>query len=254
MSQEELESMVEQRRQRAYTDMCFDYTFKSTDLDSPNSTLTGTSVASSDCSVAGDVSERWADTCDSDDDNDDLPMPPPSLPSRPAGTWFLPHSMPAATWILPPGCAQTVEQQPQQAKISCDPCDRTTVVLRKLSKSMTRASLLEILEAAGLKGSYDFVYLPVDFKTGKAFGYAIVNFVTNELAEQAISHFAGVDVNIDWSDSHHGFDDLIQRYRDSPIMNRSKPETSKPIIFCNGLAACFPSPTRVITSCFSSNA
>jgi len=128
----------------------------------------------------------------------------------------------------------------------CDASLRTTLVLRKLPKDVTRISVLEMLDTAGLKGLYDFVYLPMDFKKGKVFGHTIVNFVSNETAEQASSHFAGAGVNIEWSDSHQGFDSLIQRYRDSPIMHESMPENSKPIIFCNGVEAPFPSPTKEI--------
>lgn len=141
------------------------------------------------------------------------------------------------------GKAQTIEKQPQP-KPSCDPCERTTLVLRKLPKNVTRTSLLEMFDTAGFKGLYDFVYLPMDFKKGKVFGYAIVNFVTNGSAEQASFHFNGEGVNIDWSDSHQGFDELIQRYRDSPIMHPNMPEMSKPIIFSNGLAVPFPNPTK----------
>jgi hypothetical protein len=298
MSPEELESTVQQRRQRAYTDMCFSFKSSdlgsfSTDLGSPtHSTEMGSTPASSGGSVAGDASDRWADICDTDDD--DLPSPP-SQPSRPSGTWFSPPGAlasppgsfasppgvlasppgafmrPAGTWCLPPACslletqmaaamgkakeraafeaksakAQTVEKQPQP-KASCTPCERTTLVLRKLPKTVTRASLLEMLDTAGLKGLYDFVYLPMDFKKGKVFGYAIVNFVANESAESASSHFAAAGINTDWSDSHQGFDELIQRYRDSPIMHPSMPEISKPMIFCNGLLAPFPNPTKKV--------
>jgi RNA recognition motif-containing protein len=143
------------------------------------------------------------------------------------------------------GKVQAVEKQPQQ-KPSCDPCERTTLVLRKLAKNVTRTSLLEMLDTAGMKGSYDFVYLPMDFKKGKVFGYAIVNFITNNSAELASFHFEAAGVNVDWSDSHQGFDELIQRYRDSPIMHPSMPETSKPMIFSNGLVAPFPNPTKKV--------
>lgn len=141
------------------------------------------------------------------------------------------------------GRVQTAEKQPVQ-KAMCDPHERTTLVLRKLPKNVTRTSLLEMLDTAGMHGSYDFVYLPVDFKKGKVFGYAIINFVTNHFAEKACFHFEGAGVNIDWSDSHQGFDELIQRYRDSPIMHPSMPETSKPLIFSNGLVVPFPGPAR----------
>jgi hypothetical protein len=288
MTPEELESTVHERRQRAYTDMCFGYkssldldldspadqSLPSTDLGSPTSTALRSSPASSGGSVAGDASDRWADICDSDDD---LPSPrsPPSapsaLPSRPAGTWFLPPaSTPLETHIAVAmgkakeraaveaknaggkGKAQNAEkqQQPQKQKSTCPPCERTTLVLHKLPKTMTRTVLLEKLDMAGLKGLYDLVYLPMDFKKGmKCFGYAIINFVDHERAEQANSHFGA---NTDWSESHQGLVELIQRYRDSPIMHPSMPDASKPIMFSNGLVAPFPSPTKEIEP-FSKN-
>jgi hypothetical protein len=141
--------------------------------------------------------------------------------------------------------AQTAEKQPQP-KPTCDPSERTTLVLRKLPKSETRTSMLEKLDKAGLKGLYDFVYLPMDFKKGKIFGHTIVNFITNESAERASSHFSGAGVASEWSEQHQGYDALIQRYRDSPIMHESMPEASKPLVFSNGLVAPFPSPTKEI--------
>jgi hypothetical protein len=103
-----------------------------------------------------------------------------------------------------------------------------------------------MLDAAGMQGLYDFAYLPMDFKKGKVFGHAIINFVAPDSAEKANSHFAGAGATIEWCDSHQGLDDLIQRYRNSPIMHPSMPEMTKPIIFCNGLVAPFPSPTEEV--------
>lgn len=280
-SPEEWELSVEECRNRAYTDMCIEYRIRSGSMDfcSPISTAVGSSVGSSvassndsatgsaSCSEAGDVKERWADIAD---DNDDVP----TMPTRPAGTWFVPASpmwfqkpcMPENRPLEAPmavavgkakaraadsktarakGKAQTVERQPQQAKTSCNDCDRTTLVFRKLPTNVTRTSLLDMLDAAGFRGLYDFVYLPVDFKKGKVFGYAIVNFVTNTNAEQATLHFGGVDANIHWSDSHQGFDELIQRYRDSPIMQSSMPEMYKPVVLSNGKPVPFPQSTTI---------
>jgi len=280
MGPEELELTEEQRRCRAYTDMCVEYRSRaeSVDFGSPLSTAVGSSIASSDVSpmagpMAGDAAERWADICE--DSDDDLLLPPsaPFPPSRPEGTWFVPSStiwvqvpcMPVSSpWETQMAVAakkamsaaagaemvctkekvQTVQRQ--HVKTECQPCNRTTLVFRRLPKNVTRISLLEMLDTAGWKGLYDFVYLPMDFKKGKVFGYAIVNFISNSSAEHASAHFEGAGANVDWSDSHQGLQELIQRYRDSPIMHASMPEISKPIIFSQGVVTAFPRPTKQI--------
>jgi len=137
-------------------------------------------------------------------------------------------------------------EKPKEAKVTCEPNERTTLVLRKLPKNETRASLLAMLDKAGCKGLHDFVYLPMDFKKGKVFGHAIINFISNESAEQASSHFAGAGATIEWSDQHQGFAALIERYRNSPIMHPTMPEASKPLIFTEGSVVPFPEPTEEI--------
>lgn len=283
MGPEELELTEEQRRSRAYTDMCVEYRSRANSVDygSPLSTAVGSSIASSDVSpisgpVAGDVAERWADICE--DGDDDLLLPPsaPFPPLRPEGTWFVPLS---TIWVQVPCMSVSSVSSPwetqtavsaekamcvaagaevvgakdknqavqrQHVKTECQSCNRTTLVFRKLPTNVTRTSLLEMLDTAGLQSSYDFVYLPMDFKKGKVFGYAIVNFISNSSAEHASAHFEGAGVDVDWSDSHQGLQELIQRYRDSPIMHASMPEISKPIIFSKGVVTAFPRPTKQI--------
>merc|ERR1719215_1917297 len=70
-----------------------------------------------------------------------------------------------------------------EARTSHD--DSTTIVVRGLSKDMPRATLLEMIDTAGLERSYDFVYMPKDFKKKKGLGYAIINFVDHATAERA---------------------------------------------------------------------
>merc|ERR1719343_690430 len=55
---------------------------------------------------------------------------------------------------------------------------RTTAMMRNIPKTYMRANLLELLDQHGL--NYDFVYMPVDFKTELNLGHAFINFVSSE--------------------------------------------------------------------------
>merc|ERR1719461_2657977 len=54
---------------------------------------------------------------------------------------------------------------------------RTTLMLRNLPLDYTRDMLLQLLDKEGFAGKYDFIYLPVDFKTRAGLGYAFLNMV-----------------------------------------------------------------------------
>merc|ERR1719198_830665 len=81
------------------------------------------------------------------------------------------------------------------------------------------------------------------------FGYAIVNFSDPADAQAALEKFRGKDVDgqamiTEWSKSQQGYDDLVKRYRDSPVMHTSVPDKHKPIILANGRLQPFPPPTE----------
>merc|ERR1719324_1682130 len=59
---------------------------------------------------------------------------------------------------------------------------KTTLMLRNLPNDYNREMFLNLVDAEGLAGSYDFVYFPVDFKTGSGLGYAFMNFTSHEAA------------------------------------------------------------------------
>jgi RNA recognition motif-containing protein len=113
--------------------------------------------------------------------------------------------------------------------------------------------VLELLDAFGLKGKYDFVYVPVDFNTQKSFGYAFVNFVTHTDALQFGDLFNGFSLRAvwganvgvaEWSGAMQGLEKHVERYRDSPMMHKSLPDNVKPCLFKDGERIAFPRPTK----------
>jgi len=100
------------------------------------------------------------------------------------------------------------------------------------------------------------VYLPMDFRSGSAFGYAFINLVTAEDTQLFESHFQGFCrwafpsrkvAEVNWSRPMQGLAASIDRYRNSPIMHQDVPECYKPCVFENGIQVCFPSPTKLIS-------
>jgi len=99
------------------------------------------------------------------------------------------------------------------------------------------------------------VYLPFDFKRWKGLGYAFVNLVTHDDAEHARSHFDGFDSWLlksekvckgSWGEPLQGFAAHCERYRNSPVMHESVPESVKPVVFHKGQRIAFPRPTKCI--------
>mmetsp|Transcript_5149 Transcript_5149/g.14739 ORF Transcript_5149/g.14739 Transcript_5149/m.14739 type:complete len:362 (+) Transcript_5149:149-1234(+) len=136
-----------------------------------------------------------------------------------------------------------------------DPRTRTTVMLRNLPNNYTRAALLELIDREGFTGRYDFVYLPIDFKTHAALGYAFLNMVTPEDAERLRKRLDGFSrwslpsskvCNVGWSHPHQGLESHIARYRNSPLMHEAVPDAYRPALFANGARVAFPPPTKKI--------
>ncbi|CAJ1365219.1 unnamed protein product [Effrenium voratum] len=137
----------------------------------------------------------------------------------------------------------------------CDDAERMTVMLRNVPQQFTRNNILELLDWAGFRGRYDFVYLPVDFTRGRSLGYALVGLVSHEAAEELLEKiqgccFPGEDPSIQceasWSQPHRGLSGHIERYRNSPVMHPSMPDEYKPVIFADGQRITFPAPTKTI--------
>merc|ERR1739848_936854 len=117
--------------------------------------------------------------------------------------------------------------------------------------------LQSLLDSQGFAGSYDFLYLPVNFDTMTALTHAFVNMTSAEEAVRVQDHFEGFSAwpvpsgavcQVVWNDKHQGFDDLVDRYRNSPVMHDSIPDEYKPILLSGGVRTEFPPPTQRINA------
>eukprot|EP00425_Heterocapsa_triquetra_P033342 CAMPEP_0195100958 /NCGR_PEP_ID=MMETSP0448-20130528/64831_1 /TAXON_ID=66468 /ORGANISM="Heterocapsa triquestra, Strain CCMP 448" /LENGTH=239 /DNA_ID=CAMNT_0040136195 /DNA_START=61 /DNA_END=780 /DNA_ORIENTATION=+ len=144
--------------------------------------------------------------------------------------------------------------QVQQAMPPTD--DRTTIMLRNLPNNYTRDMFLEMLDAEGFDGRYDFVYLPIDFKTKAGVGYAFVNAVDNATAQELWTTFEGYNkwvlptskkCYVSWSNPNlQGARKNVQRWRNSSVMHGGVPDEYKPCIFKDGVRAKFPRASRAL--------
>lgn len=135
---------------------------------------------------------------------------------------------------------------------------RTTVHVRNLPCYLTPAAFVELLDAQALSGHYDFVYVPMDFKTKQGIGYAFVNFTssTAALAFQAAMHgFKSWAIHsrkvcsVLWSQTQ-GLDKNIKFVRKSDVMRKSRvPEEFKPMVFASGVRVPIPDAPQGARPC-----
>jgi len=130
----------------------------------------------------------------------------------------------------------------------------TSTIMRNLPNDYTRNMLIDLLRLEGFEGSFDFMYLPIDFRSKSGLGYAFVNFTSSELAQQFIEHFTGFNrwtvgsnkvCEVAWS-SLQGLKAHIDRYRNSPVMHESVPADQRPVLFAGSEQLAFPPPTKKI--------
>jgi len=128
-------------------------------------------------------------------------------------------------------------------------------MLRNLPNDYTRDMLVNLLESAGFRGRFDFVYLPVDFERASGLGYAFVNFVTHNDAQSAMMVLANFDdwevpsvkvLQLSWSMPLQGLTANVERYRNNAVMHPDVPELFKPLVLKDGYPVAFPFPTRHI--------
>lgn len=171
-----------------------------------------------------------------------------------------------------PSCAQTwcapnrfsVDASTNAGSSAIDSCSEsesawesekeTTKIMKNVPLDFTREQLIGVLDEHGFQGKYNFVYLPVNFRTSQLYGYAFVNFTCEAFAEDFESQFNGFS---EWgvpseltcevkSSAHQGLNGNIMRYRNSPVMHESVDEQWRPVLFSDGVRIPFPPPTKSI--------
>merc|ERR1719487_189195 len=131
----------------------------------------------------------------------------------------------------------------------------TTVMVRNIPNNYNRTMLLDLLDSLGFSGRYDFVYLPMDFRRNANLGYAFVNGVTSQDAEQIMQYLNNFTrwacasdkvCQTSWGEPLQGLDAHVERFRNSPVRHPSIPEEFQPLLFVNGVPTSLPPPTKRI--------
>merc|ERR1719189_837042 len=115
--------------------------------------------------------------------------------------------------------------------------------------------LEQLLEREGFGAAYKFLYLPIDFKTNAALGYAFVDIAHPSAVHRFWSVFHGFSnwsvpsrkmCFVSWCEPTQGLQCHIERYRNSPVMHASVPDEYKPVLVKQGQRIVFPRPTKTI--------
>ena len=133
-----------------------------------------------------------------------------------------------------------------------DAVDKTTCMLRNIPNKYDADSVLRLIDSKGFRITYDFFYLPTDFRNKCNVGYAFVNFRSHYDAarfQKTMSGFRFPAVNsqkvcdVCWANVQ-GLDPNIEHYRNSPILERYRP-----ILFReDGSRYKFPEPDSIVAA------
>mmetsp|Transcript_63115 Transcript_63115/g.136640 ORF Transcript_63115/g.136640 Transcript_63115/m.136640 type:complete len:331 (+) Transcript_63115:2-994(+) len=130
---------------------------------------------------------------------------------------------------------------------------RTSVVIRNFPTDFTRAKVATMLNKEGFARQYNFLYVPINFRTGNAFGWAFINLVHPRLVPDLWQKFDGYQnwpteghgpCTVAWSKPHQGLGALVDHYRNSKMMHQDVPDEQRPACFYNGMRVVFPPPTQ----------
>merc|ERR1719321_915775 len=98
--------------------------------------------------------------------------------------------------MQPPPKVVTPPKKQDLKELNTEPVDEvTTLMIRGIPCSFSQDTLMKLIDNVGLKGKYDFFYLPRAGNHGSNLGYAFVNFIDAQCAEHFVATFNGVPLD-----------------------------------------------------------
>lgn len=158
-----------------------------------------------------------------------------------------------ASWSVPTTAPVELGATSHTKEHMIPEAERTTVMFRNLPSNFTRAQLVNLLNFHSFEGCFNFIYLPVDFKSNTNLGYVFVNLTTPRETQrfwQVFNGFADWGVSsqktgkVCWSNPHQGYEEHVERFRNSPVMHEAVPDDHRPLVFKDGIKVPFPAPTK----------
>lgn len=131
----------------------------------------------------------------------------------------------------------------------CTQLHQTTVMLRNIPQKYNSETLMEDMDSHGFNGAYDFLYLPLDFSSKLAVGYAFINFVTKAECARFTEVYDGLKLGSNSPKTcevcgakRQGRDSNVEFYRNSTVMGME--EEYHPVLLKEGMRKEFPTPTK----------
>jgi hypothetical protein len=115
----------------------------------------------------------------------------------------------------------------------------TTVMIRHIPCKYSQRKLMREINSAGFLGRYDFFYLPMDPRSHANRGFAFLNFVVPDIAEDfyrmfhgsRLKHFNSDKVIAVMPADLQGFEQNAVHYAASRVLRRKRATNSKPLFF-----------------------
>jgi hypothetical protein len=119
-------------------------------------------------------------------------------------------------------------------------CERpTTMMIRNIPIRYSQNDLIMDLDDLGLKSEFDFLYVPMDTKTGGNVGYAFVNFVNAESAAMCMQAFDGYHFKRRQSPANRvacvsvahlqGLESNLEHYKNT-VVSKQKDRRRRPVV------------------------